>query len=180
MKDFRRSRPLQGCYLRRPQVAVCVAASVWLLRERTQCRNLLHVSNGVWDHDAFRDYVVSRARRAGVATRNSELAAATGIDQGVISRWFRGKEQPSVANLKKLAAGIPGVSVPELMIVAGRASAEELGVATPQAVAAHRLAQTVDRLLGEDSPLSDSERDILATLIDRVVSPYQPGSRRSA
>lgn len=145
----------------------------------------LHVGNvGTWNHEAFREYVISHARRARLANSQAELARATGIDQGVLSRWFRGVERPSLPNLQRLAQAVPGTSVLELTVLAGRASLDELGMPTlpvaPRAI--HPLADEVDALLSDGSPLDAGEQEILSTLLQRVLDPYRGmlDKRRSA
>lgn len=133
-----------------------------------------------WDHVAFREYVIGHARNDRVASDQATLAKATGIDTGLLGRYFRGETQPGPANLQKIHRAIPGTSMSELMVLAGRAPAaafelQEHPVA-PRGI--HPRAEQVESLLGEQSPLDEGEREILDTLLDRVMRPYLPAARR--
>lgn len=141
--------------------------------DTTTAATILHVSN-LWDHEVFREYVISHAKRAKVATSQAGLARATGIDESVLSRWFRGVEQPSLTNLRRLAEGVPGTSVKDLAVLAGRASTDELGMESgPVApVTAHRHAARIDELLADDSPLPADEKQFLDQTLSRLLERY--------
>lgn len=133
-----------------------------------------------WDHEAFRRYVIGHARDAQVASDQASLAKVTGIDTGLLGRYFRGETQPGPANLQKIHEAVPGTRMTELMVLAGRAPAaafqlQEQPVA-PRGI--HPRAEQVETLLGDQSPLDEGEREILDTLLDRVLRPYQPSTRR--
>ncbi|MBM0203225.1 helix-turn-helix transcriptional regulator [Micromonospora sp. STR1s_5] len=133
-----------------------------------------------WDHVAFREYVIGHAKRVGVADDQASLAKLTGIDSGLLGRYFRGETQPGSTNLRKIHGVVPGTKLTELMVLAGRAPASAFDVeeqpTAPRGL--HPRAEQVEALLGEQSTLEDGEREILDTLLDRVLSPYQPTSRR--
>lgn len=129
---------------------------------------------------AFREYVIGHAKKAGVASDQASLAKLTGIDTGLLGRYFRGETQPGPANLQKIHQVVPGTKMTELMVLAGRAPADAFQLKeTPTAPRGlHPRAEQVEVLLGPDSPLDEGEQEVLDTLLDRVLSPYSRNSRR--
>jgi transcriptional regulator with XRE-family HTH domain len=132
-----------------------------------------------WDYSAFRQYVISHARKAGIAAKQADLARATEIDQTQLSRWFRGEAQPTVAGLRKLEAKVPGTTLHDMMVLTGHVQGDASQV-EPTPRQSHPLVYELDDLLADDSPLPAAERDTLATLIDRIIAPYRTGRRRTA
>lgn len=128
-----------------------------------------------WDFEAFRDYVIGHARNARVAHDQASLSKITKIDTGLLGRYFRGETQPGTGNLGKIHRAVPGTTMQELLVLAGRAGAESIGLQaapTAPAPALHPIADRVDRLLGDESPLTPSERGLLAELLDHLLSRY--------
>lgn len=66
--------------------------------------------------------------RANGMTQNAELARYVGVEASAIGRWLSGQQQPSFDNLSRMAPRLG--SLPDLLIVAGLATAEALGVST--------------------------------------------------
>lgn len=134
---------------------------------------------------AFRKYVIGHAKEAKVASDQASLHRITGIDTGLLGRYFRGETQPGPANLRKIHAAIPGTKLTDLMVLAGRAPADAFQMedepVAPRGL--HYRAEQVEALLGEDSPLDGSEQHVLDTLLDRVLKPYErylpPSLRRT-
>ena len=119
------------------------------------------------------------ARMAALGLTPADLSRATGIDASLISKWRRGEAQPSLANLRRLA---PAHQTPfvELAAVAGHNESSDVGGKTlPRPPAAHPLVLDVARLLGEDSPLPQGERELLEELIGRIIAPYRRRRRAS-
>ncbi|WP_432050268.1 helix-turn-helix domain-containing protein [Verrucosispora sp. NA02020] len=136
-----------------------------------------------WDSVAFREYVIGHARNARVATDQASLAKVTGIDSGLLGRYFRGETQPGDKNLAKIHGAVPGTSMRELLVLAGRARADAIGLrAVPAAPVPtlHPVAERVDHLLSDSSHLTPPERTLLAELISHVLSRYDQDGRRSA
>lgn len=133
-----------------------------------------------WDYAAFRDYLIGHARNARVAHDQASLAKITRIDTGLLGRYFRGETQPGPGNLEKIHQAVPGTTMQELLVLAGRARADSVGLRTapiaPTPVL-HPIAERVDHLLGEDSHLSQRERGLLAELLNHVLSRYDQGRR---
>lgn len=132
------------------------------------CRNLLHVSSD-WDAARFREYVIDRARKARVASDQNSLSKLTGIDTGLLGRYFRGETQPGPANLRKIQAKVPGTTMQELLVLAGRAASSEFEAPRIN----HPRAVEVERLLGEKSPLPQEEQDLLDEMLQRVLAKYE-------
>lgn len=131
-----------------------------------------------WDYAAFRDYVIGHARNGRVAHDQNTLSKATGIDSGLLGRYFRGETQPGPANLEKINRTVPGTTMQELLVLAGRARADSIGLRVapvPPPAALHPIAEKVDWLLGDDSPLTPPERDLLGELLSHVLNRYDQG-----
>ncbi|GHJ11175.1 hypothetical protein TPA0907_55420 [Micromonospora humidisoli] len=142
----------------------------------------MHVGNvhPGWDFAAFREYVIGHARNARVAHDQASLSKVTQIDSGLLGRYFRGETQPGPANLAKINEAVPGTTMQELLVLAGRATTESIGlrsVPTAPVPTLHPIADQVDRLLGDDSPLSPVERGLLAELLSHVLDRYDQGPR---
>src|SRR5438552_8841175 len=60
-----------------------------------------HVRNG-WDHEAFRDYILRAAANVPGTDRQADIARIVVIIPSLLSKWFRGLEQPSDASLRKV------------------------------------------------------------------------------
>ncbi|MGN9802021.1 helix-turn-helix domain-containing protein [Micromonospora sp. L32] len=134
-----------------------------------------------WDHRAFREYVIARAKGLGVADSTAELGRHVGIGRSMLSKWFSGSERPSPASLEKLAKGLRA-PIDDLMQLAGWS---KVGAAlpTPPPPELHPLAAEVDQMLGDNSRLSEEDREALAGLVDRVLAGWRPqrnGRRRTA
>lgn len=132
-----------------------------------------------WDYEEFRKYVITHARNAGIANSSVALAAAVGTSQSNVSRWFRGVEKPSVANLQKIADRVPGTEFTHLMVLAGRASVEDMNLplrpAQPREL--HPLAYELDGLLAETSSLTSAERQQLAEMVERIMTSFRVTAR---
>ena len=139
----------------------------------------MHVSTG-WDHERFREYVIGHAKRAQVAEDQASLAKATEIDTGSLGRYFRGQVQPSEVNLERIQRAIPGTTMKDLRILAGRAKPEEYEMSGAPAMptTAHPTAQRVDRLLGPKSPLAKEQRAEFELFVNRLADSYEKLARR--
>lgn len=60
---------------------------------------------------------------------DADLSRATGIDSSMISKWWSGT-QPSIDSLRKVAPRL-GVRLGDLMVHAGLATPDELGMTAP-------------------------------------------------
>ena len=140
------------------------------------------VGNG-WDHVAFREYVLAAASKIPDVTTQADIARAAGVGQSNLSKWFRGQQQPEVANLRAMQAGFArhGVQVRliDLARLAGRAFDDDgAEPGEPVATVAHPLARELDQFLADDSPIPQADRDALATVLNGVFEPYRKRMRR--
>lgn len=147
-----------------------------------------------WNHDEFRDHVIVRAKRLGIADSTATLSRATKIPHGMLSKWFRGEDRPSPASIRKLATALivedeegRRVSpVAELLVIAGYAQTHEVGMTeapTPPAGAdPHPLVRELAQMLSPESHLSDDDRTLLAAMVDKILAGYRrpTGRRRTA
>jgi transcriptional regulator with XRE-family HTH domain len=134
--------------------------------------------SGEWDSDKFRDYVLAAAGRLRME-RPAAIARAADVTPSQLSKWLRGLEQPSVKNLQKLADGLK-VPRRDLFSLAGRFSDEDLQLdGTPEIPGlAHPLAQEVDAMLADTSPLGEERRASLNTVLDAVLASYRGDMKR--
>lgn len=134
---------------------------------------------GGWNPDEFRSFVLTAASRAGYE-RPADLARAAGVRDGMLSKWLHGREQPSIASLRKLAGPLR-VKVIDLAVLAGRVDPAEIEPETTVVTrhqAMHPLALELARMLAEDSPLTDQQRDRLIIVVDHSVDPYRRPMKR--
>ncbi|MEV0608084.1 helix-turn-helix transcriptional regulator [Polymorphospora rubra] len=155
---------------------------------RFRARNglgFLYVST-TWGPEAaaqFRAYVLQSAAntRPDIQTV-ADLSRATDIKPGVLSKWFRGVEQPSVRLLEAIAP-IIGAPLSDLLVLTGRVRPEALGLEAapvPPGIIGHPLAREIDTLLGDDSHLSQADRSAMADFLARWLEPYRRPARRTA
>jgi transcriptional regulator with XRE-family HTH domain len=153
------------------------------------------VGTPAWDHEAFRSFVIARAKNLGIAESTASLARAASLTHSQLSKWFRGQERPTPASLKKLA---PAIALPgeraegrtpytELLVLTGHLQQHEAGMAEPPSpppvVRRDPTVVELEQLLSEDSKLSEEEQDVLRGLVDRVLAGWRPqrnGRRRTA
>jgi len=101
---------------------------------------------------------------------DGDLEAASGVSASLISRYQSGDISPTVQNLRKLAPYLD-VTLGELMVEAGLATPEELGM-----VANARTAEPLDRSLVEaqrllaDEALADEAKDYLRDTIKGAIA----------
>lgn len=132
--------------------------------------------NTEWDPEAFKAYVVGCAANLEGVNSQADIARAAGVGPSLLSKWFRGEETPSLDSLKKLA-GLPGAKLDDLLQLTGRVSGDG-AVAAVAVRAAHPLARELDDMLAERSPIATADRQVLVTLVDRVIDPYRRVMRR--
>lgn len=114
-------------------------------------------------------YLRTRMDAQGFAS-DGDLEAASGVSASLISRYQSGDISPTVQNLRKLAPYLD-VTLGELMVEAGLATPEELGM-----VANARTAEPLDRSLVEaqrllaDEALADEAKDYLRDTIKGAIA----------
>lgn len=133
--------------------------------------------NSTWDHEEFRTYVVDAAANLPGVTSQADIARAVDIGPSLLSKWFRGEETPSLDSLKKLA-GLPGATLDDLLKLTGRVPGHGATPAAEQLRPVHPLARELDDMLDEQSPVAVEDREVLATLVGRIMDPYRRTMRR--
>lgn len=100
----------------------------------------------------------------------TDFARAAGISSSVVSRWLNGQVRPDVPLLERVAPFL-GTKLSTLV----RLAYPEIddGLAVDDAPELHPLAAELDRRLGPKSTLPADEREILARLVDSVLSQYR-------
>ena len=152
------------------------------------------MGTNTWDHEAFREFVIARAKNLQVADSTAALARHAGLTHSQLSKWFRGQERPRPDSLKKLAAAIAlpherkenKTPYPELLVLTGHLEQGQSGLAeapTPSPVV-ERDSQVVEleRLLAPSSNLSDDEKEMLRAFVERAMAGFRPrrNGKRSA
>lgn len=148
------------------------------------------MGTAAWDHDAFYREVVSRAKALGLADSTQSLSKALGISHSMLSKWYRGYERPSTKSLQKLsdALTLPSeradgkTAYTRFMVLAGHLQPHEVGMAEPPApppaVERDPIVAELEQLLSDQSRLSEEDRDVLRSLVDRVLEGWRPTKRR--
>jgi transcriptional regulator with XRE-family HTH domain len=139
---------------------------------------LFRVGNS-WDHRAFRDYVITAAANLPNVKTQADIARVAGIVPSLLSKWFRGLEQPNIASLDKLATGLQ-VPLRDLVALSGRLPESEVGErpTPPPPILVHPLARDLDAILSPSSPVPAEDRAALETVLDRMIDPYRRLIRR--
>lgn len=121
---------------------------------------------------AFPEYLRQAIPRMGYKTP-TEFARAAGISSSVVSRWLNGQVRPDVPLLERVAPHL-GAKLSTLVRIAYPEIDE--GMPADDAPGLHPLAAELQRRLGPQSTLSADEQDILARLVDSVLTPYRARS----
>lgn len=132
--------------------------------------------NAGWDYEAFKAYVVNAAANLPGVTSQAGIARAVGVGPSLLSKWFRGEETPSLDSLQKIAQ-LPGANLDDLLKLTGRKQGEPVGAPAVMR-AMHPLARELDDMLDADSPIAVADKEVLVTLVDRIVEPYRRTMRR--
>lgn len=105
----------------------------------------------------------------------AEFARRTGLQNSTVSRWLSGEGTPDPKLLARVAERLTVVAEEEeavysaLMEAAGHiSSGGEKKTRTMDP-----LARDLALMLGEHSPLSESERDLLAKLVGKIVDSFR-------
>lgn len=123
---------------------------------------------GRWLKDKMRDHVPRLYR--------PELAEMVGVDPTTISRWIMKPQKPQTDKLRALADAL-GEDYGEVLTRAGHGRPAE-SVESVE-IEIDPLARELGRMLDENSPLSDAERERLRIVIDSGLELYRPRMRRT-
>lgn len=134
-----------------------------------------------WGFQEFRRVVLEAAGRAGFE-RPADLARAAGLRDGMLSKWFNGRERPSMDSLRKLAEPLPGITATDLALLVGRLEPDEIKGTRPRPpqprLEVHSLALELGRMLAEDSPLTAEQRERLVIVVDHSMDPFRRHMKR--
>lgn len=126
----------------------------------------------------------------------SDFAAAAGVSGASVSRWRRRIGRPSNTKLEKMQPHIrdnrgrpvslpwlvditwPGQKAPTPGQYRPGKDAPKAGEAPSWLLLRHALPVELDRMLAEDSPIPDDERDTLTKLINSAMAPYRTYMRK--
>jgi hypothetical protein len=113
----------------------------------------------------FGDWLAARITEAGYRSP-SAFANAAGLQPSMVLRWIAGKVQPTPDGLLKAAGPLRVGSVEMLARGLGH---PELAVETGM----HPLAVRVHHLLTDVDLVPEEERQMLATVLDRILTPAE-------
>lgn len=111
----------------------------------------------------FGRYLRSLAEAKGWYT-DAELSRAIGIDGTMLSKWWSGTTEPSIESLRKIAPPL-GVRLGDLLVQAGKATPEELGMRgapapSPPSTPREPLLRDVTAALQDESIPSDERQHL--------------------
>lgn len=122
----------------------------------------------------FGDYLRDAIHAAGYATP-TQFARAVNTDPSVVLRWLSEDQRPTIRSLERVAPKL-GKTVSEMV---GAAYPDRIGLTAPiVGRAMHELGYEIGRMLAADSPISPTERQALAAVLNRIVDPYRKDMRR--
>jgi transcriptional regulator with XRE-family HTH domain len=104
----------------------------------------------------------------------THFARAVGTDPSVVLRWLSEEQRPTIRSIERIAP-VLGKSINDLVRAA---YPDRLGAPEPASPAIHPLAHELGRMLADDSPIPQSDRDALVTVLDRMLDPYRKLTRR--
>jgi transcriptional regulator with XRE-family HTH domain len=134
----------------------------------------LHVSKD--QADAFQRYLATLIAESDYPHATA-FARDAGVSPSAVSRWINGKERPAPRLIPAIAAKL-GRPVREMMEMAYPEIEADAATVVPELVETDPLARELDRMLDDESPLSDEDRHAIRTIVDRVIEPYRRQMRR--
>jgi transcriptional regulator with XRE-family HTH domain len=104
----------------------------------------------------------------------THFARAVGTDPSVVLRWLSEEQRPTIRSIERIAP-VLGKTINELVVAA---YPDRLGVSAPVVPAARPLVHELARMLADDSPIPEPDRQALETVLDRMLDPYRKVMRR--
>jgi transcriptional regulator with XRE-family HTH domain len=104
----------------------------------------------------------------------THFARAAGTDPSVVLRWLSEEQRPTIRSIERIAP-VLGRSIHELVVAAYR---DRLRAPDSEPAPIHPLAHELGRMLAEDSPIPEPDRQALETVLDRMLDPYRRVMRR--
>jgi transcriptional regulator with XRE-family HTH domain len=104
----------------------------------------------------------------------THFARAVGTDPSVVLRWLSEEQRPTIRSIERIAP-VLGRSINELVVAA---YPDRLSGPAPEIQATHPLVHELARMLADDSPIPEPDRQALETVLDRMLEPYRKVLRR--
>jgi transcriptional regulator with XRE-family HTH domain len=122
----------------------------------------------------FGIYLRDAIHAAGYATP-THFARVVGTDPSVVLRWISEEQRPTIRSIERIAP-VLGKSINDVVRAAypDRLGGNE----TAPTHRLHPIAYEIGRILAEDSPVSEADRQALETVLDRMLEPYRRELRR--
>lgn len=117
-----------------------------------------------WPYQEFAAYIKERMTVKDIRTR-AELSRRSGIGEGQLSNWWRGKNQPSKDSLRLLAPAL-GVPVLALELKAGLTAPEEVDVQPDD----RTWPEQINRLLDTYIHAVQEHSDLVPGLLERTTN----------
>jgi hypothetical protein len=133
---------------------------------------------GAMDQDGqpsgFGAYLRDMIHAAGYPTP-THFARAVDTDPSVVFRWINEEQRPTIRSIEKIAP-VLGKTINEIVMAA---YPDRLGTRPRDpSESLHPLAYELGRMLGKDSPIPQSDRDALESVLDHMMEPYRKMMRR--
>lgn len=117
----------------------------------------------------FGDYLLDAIHAAGYATA-TEFARDVDTDPSVVLRWISEEQRPTIRSIERIAPKLDK-SITEIVNAAYQ---DRLGdEAVPVSPPLNPIVYEVGRLLADDSPMPEKDRQALLTVITRMIEPYR-------
>jgi transcriptional regulator with XRE-family HTH domain len=104
----------------------------------------------------------------------THFARAVGTDPSVVLRWLSEEQRPTIRSIERIAP-VLGRGINELVVAA---YPDRLRGPAPEPAATHPLVHELGRMLADDSPIPEPDRQALETVLDRMLDPYRRVMRR--
>lgn len=142
-----------------------------------------HMRNDAVEPTEFGYFLMRKMAAHEPPLSQAELARLVGIGQATISRWIYKPQLPDPEKLR-ITAPVLGMTYGELLTVAGygEPSSDISAALSGLRPDVDALAAELSAMLSPSSPLPEADRELLRTMIDRLIDPYRRTmrARRSA
>ena len=91
----------------------------------------------------------------------------------MVLRWLSEEQRPTIRSIERIAP-VLGKTINELVVAA---YPDRLGVSASSAPT-RPLVHELARMLADDSPIPEADRQALETVLDRMLDPYRKVMRR--
>ena len=121
----------------------------------------------------FGDYLREAIHAARFPTP-THFARAVGTDPSVVLRWLSEEQRPTIRSIERIAP-ILGKTINELVLAA---YPDRVNGPRTEQRPTHPLVHELARMLADDSPIPEPDRNALETVLDRMLDPYRKVMRR--